>query len=196
MAFGFRAHSGWTAAVAVTGSPLKPVIIERRRIQTADLSISGSKQPYHSADELCLASAESWIEECRERSTQLAVEAMNAWTRQLQRDGWTVGCAGILTGTREGQADLEKVLRSHAMIHTAEGQFYREVMATASTQCSLRVTRIKEREVWQVTADAFRLPVATLEQRIGSLGKLLGPPWRQDEKLASLAAWMSLAAAG
>jgi hypothetical protein len=27
------------------------------------------------------------------------------------------------------------------------------------------------------------------------MGKLMGPPWRQDEKLAALAAWLTLAAA-
>jgi hypothetical protein len=30
----------------------------------------------------------------------------------------------------------------------------------------------------------------------GALGKSLGPPWRQDEKLASMVAWIALAEAG
>ena len=36
-------------------------------------------------------------------------------------------------------------------------------------------------------------PGTDLQQRIGELGRSLGPPWRQDEKLASLAAWIALA---
>jgi hypothetical protein len=39
----------------------------------------------------------------------------------------------------------------------------------------------------------FRLPAVDLQQRIAGLGKSLGPLWRQDEKLASLAAWIALA---
>jgi hypothetical protein len=35
-ALGFRAHSGWRAVVAVPGSPGRAVVLERRRIETAD----------------------------------------------------------------------------------------------------------------------------------------------------------------
>jgi hypothetical protein len=42
-ALGFRAHSGWTAAVAVGGSPARPVVLDRRRIETCDAAIHGSR---------------------------------------------------------------------------------------------------------------------------------------------------------
>lgn len=61
VALGLRAHSGWTAAVAVAGSPIKPIILERRRIETADDRIAGSKQPYHTAKELSDETAETLI---------------------------------------------------------------------------------------------------------------------------------------
>jgi hypothetical protein len=38
-ALGFRVHSGWTAMVAVAGSPASPVVLDRRRIETADTAI-------------------------------------------------------------------------------------------------------------------------------------------------------------
>jgi hypothetical protein len=40
---GFCAHPGWTAVVAVAGSPGKPVVLERRRIETADTAIPDFK---------------------------------------------------------------------------------------------------------------------------------------------------------
>ena len=46
---GFRAHSGWAAMVAVAGTILAPLVIERRRVVIADPSMAGSKQPYHAA---------------------------------------------------------------------------------------------------------------------------------------------------
>ena len=49
-ALGFRVHSGWTAMVAVARPLSKPVVLERRRIETADAAILGSKQPYHAAE--------------------------------------------------------------------------------------------------------------------------------------------------
>ena len=33
-----------------------------------------------------------------------------------------------------------------------------------------------------------------LTRRLAEFGRTLGPPWRQDEKLATLAAWLALAA--
>src|SRR5205807_2629305 len=35
-----------------------------------------------------------------------------------------------------------------------------------------------------------------LERHLAELGRTLGPPWRQDEKLATLAAWLALASLG
>jgi hypothetical protein len=88
---------------------------------------------------------------------------------------------------------LAATLRSHALIHTAEGEFFREVLVRACEHCSLPVTKVKEREVWERATRVFRFPPADLQERIAGLGRSLGPPWRQDEKLASLAAWIALA---
>jgi hypothetical protein len=192
-ALGFRAHSGWTAMVAVAGSPGRPVVLERRRIETADTAIPGSKQPYHAAERLGVERAETLIRQCRDSSTLLAMRAVSAMVAQLKQNGLTVVGAGILFASGRPLPDLAATLRSHALIHTAEGEFFREVLVRASEHCSLHVTKVKEREVWDRGTMVFRLPSADLQQRIGGLGRSLGPPWRQDEKLASLAAWIALA---
>ena len=67
-----------------------------------------------------------------------------------------------------------------------------QVLVRASEHRSLHVTKVKEREVWDRGTMVFRLPAVDLQQRIAGLGKSLGPPWRQDEELASLAAWIAL----
>ena len=192
-ALGFRAHSGWTAVVAVAGSPEEPVVLERRRIETADTAIPGSKQPYHAAERLGVERAETLIRQCRDSSTLLAMRSVSAMVAQLKQNGLTVVGAGILFASGRPLPDLAATLRSHALIHTAEGEFFREVLVRASEHCSLHVTKVKEREVWDRGTMVFRLPSADLQQRIGGLGRSLGPPWRQDEKLASLAAWITLA---
>ena len=192
VALGFRAHSGWTAAVAASGSPSKPIILERRRIETADARIVGSTQPYHAARELCVEEAETLIRQCQESSTLLAMRAVSAWAAQLRQNGLTVIGAGILFASGRPLPNLAAILRSHPLIHTAEGEFFRAALVTASERCALRVTKVKEREIWERATSVFRLPIADLQRRIGELGKSVGPPWRQDEKLASLAAWIAL----
>jgi len=196
VALGFRSHSGWTAVVAVSGWPGEPVVLERCRIETADPAIPGSKQPYHAAERMGIEKAEALIRQCRDSSTRLASRAVGALVAQLEQRGVSVGGAGILFASGRALPDLAATLRSHALIHTAEGEFFREVLVRACEHCSLRVTKVKEREAWDHAAQVFRLPSADLQKRIGALGKSLGPPWQQDQKLASLAAWLALTESG
>src|SRR5437762_7911346 len=147
-ALGFRAHSGWAVAVAVAGSPSKPVVLERRRIVTADAAIPGSKQPYHAAERLDLPKAEALIRRCRDSSNRLAENSLSDIVTQLARKGHRVAGAGVIFASGRPLPDLAAILRSHALLHTAEGEFFREAMVRGSEHCSLPVTRIKEREVW------------------------------------------------
>jgi hypothetical protein len=191
-ALGFRSHSGWAAVVAVSGSPVRPVVLERRRVETADSAIPCSKQPFHAAEGLGVEEAEALIRQCRESSTLLAMHAVSAMIAQLNQNGLPVVGAGILFESGRPLPNFAATLRSHALIHTAEGEFFREVLVRASEHCSLRVTKVKEREVWDRGTAVFQIPSADLQQRIDGLGRSLGPPWTQDEKLASLAAWIAL----
>jgi hypothetical protein len=179
--------------VAVGGSPGKPVILDRRRIETSDAAIHGSRQPFHAAEQLSFEQAEALIGRCRESSTLLATHAVTAMVAQLTQNGHTVVGAGILFASGRPLPELAAILRSHALIHTAEGEFFREVLVHASEHCSLSVTKIKEREIWERGTIVLRRPQADLQQLIDGLGKSLGPPWRQDEKLASMSAWIALA---
>jgi hypothetical protein len=191
-ALGFRAHSGWACAVAVSGSPASPIILERRRIETADPAIPGSKQPYHAAEPLSLEAAEALIRKCQNSSTQLATQALTALIAQLKQNGFTIAGAGILLSAARPLPGLPAILRSHPLLHTAEGEFFRESLIRASEHCLLPVTTIKEREVWNKAATLSGLTPDALQSQIDALGKTLGPPWRQDEKLASLAALIAL----
>ena len=47
---------------------------------------------------------------------------------------------------------------------------------------------MKEREVLVQCAAALRMPAAELQARLCAMGKTLGPPWTQDEKLLAAAA--------
>jgi hypothetical protein len=111
----------------------------------------------------------------------------------VHRQGYRVAGVGILFAAGRSLPELPQILKSHALLHTAEGEFYREVLVSASEHCALPVTRMKEREAWDIGESLFGLPSADLRRRIGELGRVIGPPWREDEKLAALAAWIALA---
>jgi hypothetical protein len=177
--------------VAVTGSPSQPVILDRRRIEIAEGSERGPVQPYHRASELGIAGARAFLEECREASTKRASAALETAIKSIGGD--RVRFCAVLTASGRPSPSLEATLASHAAIHTAEGEFFREIVIGAGESCGLHVSRIKEKELFSLAERKFEMPSASLQRALDELGKMLGPPWRQDQKFAALAAWLAAA---
>ncbi len=189
-ALGFRAHSGWAALVATAGTIDAVRVLERRRIVIADPEMPGSKQPYHAAAELAsghhlrefpFPEAEALVLSAIESSRALALEAMAATVKALKSQGHEVVGCGVLLGSGKPLPGLEKILRSHALIHTAEGEMFRDVLIWAGKECGLPVSGVRENDL-----DASSL------KPIADLGKLIGPPWTADQKYATVAALMAL----
>lgn len=191
VAFGFRMHSGWCALVAVVDDGVLEVV-DRRHIVIADASLPGSKQPYHYAANLELKKAEEYLVRCRASSKQLASSAICEILYQLQKNEYRVGGSAVLMGSGRSLPSLEKILASHALIHTAEGEFFRMVVRKACQDAGTTVTPLRERELEERATKTFGKKVNQVKERISSLGKRLGPPWTQDEKLAALAAALIL----
>jgi len=192
-AMGFRAHSGWAALVVVAGSGRSTVVVERLRIDIADPRIPGSSQPYHAAEGLDLRSAEALLNRCAEEARNRAQSAVLTVVNRLRHAGHELVGGGLLLSSGRPLTTLAATLASHALIHTADGEHFREAITYAVERCDLPVTRLKEREVEALGASTLRIPVAELRERLSEMGRPLGPPWRQDEKLAALAAWLVLA---
>lgn len=147
----------------------------------ADPELEGSKQPYHAAAGLPLRQAECLVQSAIESSRGLALEAIQAAMRALgARKHEVVGC-GLTLASGKSLPDLARVLASHALIHTAEGELFRQALIWSAQECGLPVTCVKEKEL-----DPSAL------QRLDSLGKLIGPPWTQDQKYAAAAAFLEL----
>ena len=191
-ALGFRSHSGWAALVVVAGSPGDPVIIERRRVQIADPRIGGSLQPYHAAKEMEFADAEAFINRCGAATQRMAQKAVGEVVAELAGKGYTAAGACVLLGSGRLATGLAATLRSHPMIHTAEGDFFRDAIKTACDACGLPVIGVKEKELIRHAAAVLGVTLDHLQVRAAELGKGLGPPWRQDEKLSAIAGWLAL----
>ncbi len=193
-ALGFRPHSGWACLVALAGPVAAPHVIERRRIELADRATRGSVQPYHFAEEMELKKAERWIDQCLNSSEALAREAIGLTVDNLRQGGYRVRACGLVRSSARPLPELGSVLASHALIHTAEGEMFRDAITRASARHGLSVLGVKERELFDRCASDLGMPAPEIESRLAELGKMLGPPWRQDEKFATLVAWLALGA--
>ena len=143
---GFRVHSGWGALVAVSYHSGAWQVLDRRRISVVDRKIAGHAQPYHFAREQPLPQAEKHLIRCAVASLRLAQSALSELVGQLSRDYRVTGAAMLLASGRP-LPDLDRILASHPLIHTAEGEFFRQAFSEATEALGIPVTRIRERDL-------------------------------------------------
>jgi hypothetical protein len=194
VALGLRAHSGWAAAVVITGPAKAPVLIDRRIIQLADSQISGSKQPYHAAEGLAFKDAEQLVKQCTRSTYGLAAQGLKTVIADLRKQGLSVVGCGLLLGGGRSLPPLAGILASHALIHAAEGQLFRLALAEACEKSKLPVVGVKEKELHTRAAHDLGLTSERIQTYLKELGRTAGPPWREDQKCAVLAAWLALSA--
>jgi len=167
-------------------------VLERERLEVADRSVEGTVQPYHWVEEWPLAKADAFLARCRDTSLNMAKAGVGTVAGRMRDGGYDVVAACVLESSGRPAGSLADILASHAMIHTAEGVFYRDVFRKACEAWKIPVIGVKEREIWNRAAESFGEKPEELQRMISALGKDLGPPWRQDEKLATAAAWLAL----
>ncbi len=192
---GIRVHSGWGALVAMAGQHGAEEVIERRKVTIIDPKAAGVTQPYHYVEEMELRAAERHLNKCATDSRRLALEALGQIAKELRDREFHLAGSAILLSSARPLPDLDEILSSHALIHTAEGEFFRHAFRQALERMEIPVTGIRERELANCARKTFGKSAAETQKRINSMGRILGPPWTQDEKSAALAAAIVLAGA-
>jgi len=192
-AIGIRVHSGWGALVAASGGADDAEVIDRRRVDIIDRKAPGAAQPYHYAKNLSPSAAEKYIAGSALVSAKLALAALQEVSLRLNDHGYRVGRAVVLLSSGRPLPELEKILASHPMIHTAEGEFFRQAFREACSSLKIPVMGVRERDLDERAKTMFSKNAPSLKKRIAALGKTLGPPWTTDQKAATLAAVIALA---
>jgi hypothetical protein len=176
--------------VCVSGDPAAPNVVDRRRVVMIEQAMEGAKQPYHFAETLSLEEAERHIQKCAAVSQRLALKAIGEVLDAVSARKYRVVGCGMLLASGRALPPLPNILASHALVHTAEGEFFRKIVREACEHCGVRVVSFRERELDDRANSTFGKAVARVRERISSLGKTVGSPWTQDEKTAALAALM------
>jgi hypothetical protein len=190
---GFRPHTYWTAAVALGGDPQAPQVIERRRI---DFAAGDERGVYHRVEGMPGDEAQAWIDQVWAAVETNCRRGLGALLEDLGAAGVTLGLAVVPIARTRPPDKLADIVKSHSLMHAAEGDFYRGVVAAACAALGLEVRRVVERELAGDVCRRHAFPAPLLETRMKALGAALGPPWSEDQKLATLAAWRHLGEAG
>ena len=191
-ALGFRAHSGWTALVAISLEDGSPHVLVRERPHLVNTFTFEFRQPYHTAERRPPAESHHIISRARAEARELACQAILSTQTSLHHQGYELRNCGLLLASGKPLPGLHQILASHALIHAADGEFFREALLHASKRCGIELFTAREHELLARAVQDLHLRPNELRRCLTNLGRPLGSPWSQNEKFAALVAWLSL----
>lgn len=192
-ALGFRVHSGWAAVVAVSLERGQPLILVRRKLNLVKRFSYTFRQPYHTAEKMELADAAVFVRSVEKESRELAAAGIRSLRQALEPLEYALCGSALLLSAGRKLPEFAKILTSHALIHTADGELFRDSIRSSCRNAKIPLMEIRERELLARASQCLKTPTGSLQRRVTALGKSLGPPWSQDEKLSALAAWLVVA---
>jgi len=187
-ALGFRVKSGWAAVVVLTGPARSPHVCQSFAIYMCDPKLPATRQPYH---------ARMGKLETNSGKLQVRMQIVRRVTKQsvaqvlldCRRKNLKVRQAGLVVGS---QIDPALIANPHIRAHALEGALFRTVLMDALRAERVRVLVFNERDAYSEGAIQLKRSAAELHRQIENLGRLVDGPWRAEQKLAALAAWIAL----
>ena len=193
VAFGLKAHSGWAAFVVLgmRGGDLE--LVDRRRMELVEEDDAlWAKQPYHAAKGLSQGEARETVQRGLEAARRIAIREVRAAVKRARDADHEVAACAVLMTRPMPDWKVDDILAVHFRMHKAEGVLFREALAGAVSECSVRLVAIPEKLLNEHAERALATPLNTLLERVATLGKSAGPPWGKDQKDAALAAMIAL----
>jgi hypothetical protein len=178
--------------VVLGGTAADPNLLARSRVSLIDEHDLQSKQPYHAVEFLCVEEATGRLEGYMAVAASMAQAALRAQFEELKERDISLRSVGIVDSSGRKQVSLQSILASHALIHAADGDHFRNALFVAAEQCRLQVRRIPARELEAHAGKCLRMPLDRILDIVNKLGRGKGPPWGADQKKAALLAWTLL----
>ncbi|MCI0691848.1 hypothetical protein L0337_07550 [candidate division KSB1 bacterium] len=123
------------------------------------------------------------VERCAHRSVTTLID-------DYRNSGQDLCGAGLVVGS---DIDPATIKNAHIQAHALEGRLFRDVLEAALQSNGLSSLVIVERRAYAEAATLLQRSEDELKRIAADLGRALDGPWRSDEKMATLAAWLTLA---
>jgi len=197
VALGFRAERGGSVVVCVAADGAAPRVVRSTFLPTAAAGDRLAREPYHVAVEIAagplgMPEAEAAVAEGRRRQDALATEGLDALLGELGKAGYAPRLAALLinrSGWLTAPMRLEFSLSAPEHPPVIEGLAVRDALRFAFARAALEAVEMDEKSLTETAALLLRLPPSY----VNGLGATVGRPWRKEQKLACLAAWVALA---
>jgi len=187
-ALGFRVKSGWAVAILMSGSLRSPQLCDSCVINLSDPRDPATRQPYHAAMGLLETNAKRLkrrMQSVRRTTEQSVVDLLQ---RYIDND-YKIRSAGLVVGS---MIDPDSIANPHIRVHALEGRLFRTTLAAALQSRRIRCDTFTERDTYATATKALGKSLAQIKYIVTNLGDSANGAWRAEQKLAALAAWMSL----
>jgi hypothetical protein len=195
---GLRAFKGGAVAVAVTVEAGVPRVLFSTILATAAEGDRLSLEPYRMAVEMRphgKASPEklALVADGRKRQDRLAAKGLKDIILQLAKSGHKLAIAALLVNRAGWITDLLEHSLTWPDNHlpVVEALAVRDALRSAIRVCGITSVELDEKSLPEITAKTFGLSPAKVQAQLKSLGATAGKPWRKEQKLACLAAWVA-----
>ncbi len=201
MGLGLRAFKGGASVVSVAMEGGEPRVVLATFLATGAEGDRLSVEPYTVAAELKRdpqgrASVEvaATVAEGRKRQDRLAAKGLHAIVRTLEEAGCKPVVAALLVNRAGWVTDLlEYSVTWPEHVPVAEGLAVRDALRFALKECRLKAIEMDEKSLPDLAVHKLGKSSAEIDARLKAFGASVGRPWRKEQKLACLAAWLALA---
>ena len=197
---GFRAQKGGSVVVAVAMDKREPHVLFSTFLTTAAEGVLLSLEPYHVAAAMKRGpggapskEAAAAVAEGRKLQDKLANTGLKDIVRQLTKMGYEPAVAALLVNRAGWVTDLltySLAFADHPPV--AEGLAVRDALRFAIARQKIVIAEMDEKSLHDVASKALALEPNLIDARLKAIGAG-AKPWRREQKLACLAAWVAVA---
>ena len=187
-ALGFRVKSGWAAAILLTGSARSPQLCDVQRIDLSDPRLPETRQPYHAA----MGRLETDTRKINRRVDvvrRIAEKSIAKLLAGYRQQNFTIKRAALVVGS---QIDPHSVTNPHIRAHALEGQLFRSVLQESLHAHRILSDVLIERDAYARASVRLKQSNENVRRVIQKFGRDTKAPWRAEQKLAAVAAWVAL----
>lgn len=193
-AIGLRAQKGGAVIVGVSVTADGPRILLSSFLPTSTEGDRLSYEPYRIAFEAAQSGergkAVAAVAEGRARQERLAAEGLERLEHKPNVAALLINRAGWITDL----LDYSLAWPDHVPI--AETLAVRDALRFAIRRCGVDLAELDEKSLPERAAEVLGLTSAEIDAHIKTLGVAAGKPWRKEQKLACLAAWIAVSSQG
>ena len=198
---GFRALKGGGAVVGIILDQGEPRVVVSAFLPTAAEGDRLALEPYRVAYEMergpsgeASREAAAAVVEGHKRQSELAAKGLGDIVHCLRDAGCERVIAALLVNRAGWITDaLSYSLSRLEHVPVAEGLAVRDALRFACGRCGVEVAEVDEKSLYEVASKQLRLSPHDIDIRLKSLGVRVDRPWRREQKLACLSAWVTVA---